>query len=329
MRKKSKRSRSSSRVEIPSTFKAIALIVLTLVVVVLCYLAIRHGRGNASAAPSVSATAPEVSAPVDTAQPESSTPAEAPDPASPAIASPTQILVATGTDSAYRAIVGSCPDGGSSIDATDDGGATWSSFDISTRLGIGAIQSVSPGGTGYASFVGLNLQDCSSASAGQTYTSGNDWEIASRALGTTWYLDPTNPQALIGPGGVNVEAPCALGRLTSNGDESVAGVCTDGRIVSSSDSGASWNQSDSIEGIDALTFANDRLIAGTVGQPSCADGVALQILDSSLSVTGETCVPAGASTAGQTSISEAPDGTLWLLAGENVLRSSDEGANWD
>ena len=327
MRKQSKRSRNRSRVEVPSVLKASALIVLTLVVVVLCFLAIKHGRGDASAAEPTSPVTSAPSASTDTGQSENvesgggDSPADAFSPAA-------QLIVATGEDSAYRAIAGSCPDGGSSIEVTEDGGATWASFDVGARLGIGAIQSLRPGNTGYASFVGQNLADCASASAGQTYTAGNDWEVAAGVLEVSWYIDPTNSQALVGPGGTPVEAPCALQQLTSNGNDSIAGLCTDGRVVSSSDAGASWTESEAIEGIDALAFAGDRILATALGHPSCTEGIAIQSLDSSLAVTAEMCAPDATAAAGQTSVSEGPGGTLWLLAGENVHRSSDEGASW-
>lgn len=330
MRKKSRRSRGRAGVEIPSALKAVALIVLALAVVALCYLAIQHGRGNASAATSARPTTSGSAAPADpSAQATTDSPPAQVEPAASNLSSATQILVATGEDSAYRAIAGSCPDGGSSIGVTDDGGATWTSFDVGASLGIGAIQSVTPGGTGYASLIGQNLQDCASASAGQTYSSGNDWEAASRVLSTTWYMEPTNPQALVAPGGIAVEAPCALGRLTGGTEDSVAGICTDGRVVLSSDAGSSWLQSESIAGVDAIALTDSGLVVTAVGQPQCADGVAIQNLDSSLALTAETCAPAGASAAGQTSVSAAPDGTLWLLSGENVLRSSDSGTSWE
>ncbi|MFT0848766.1 hypothetical protein VR010_13585 [Actinomycetaceae bacterium L2_0104] len=330
MRKQSKRSRSRSRVEASSVLKATALIVLTLVVLVLCFLAIKHGRGDASAAEATSRVTSAPSAPSASANTGPSEPGESGGGDSPAEAfSPApQLIVATGEDSAYRAIAGSCPEGGSSIAVTEDGGATWASFDVGARLGIGAIQSVRPGNTGYASFVGQNLADCSSASAGQTYTSGNDWEVAAGVLEVSWYIDPTDSQMIMGPESTPVEAPCALRQLTSNGNDSVAGLCTDGRVVSSSDAGASWTESEPIEGIDAMAFAGDRVLTTALGNPACAEGVAIRSLDSSLAVTGEQCAPDLAATAGQTSISESPDGTLWLLADENVRRSSDNGASW-
>lgn len=322
------RSRGSSRFELPSFLKAIILIVLTVVVIALCILALNSVRGPKTETPKApsnsSGSAP--TNPTASGSPVES-PGTSPGTTANSLTPASQAIVASDSASAYRTHAGSCPDGGASIDVTSDGGATWDSFDLSSRLGLGNIQSVGTGNSAYAWLIGQSLTDCTMTAA-QTYTSGRDWELAPQVLSSEWYVDPTNTKSLTGPGGETVEAPCSLGRLTSSAD-SVAGVCTDGRIVISNDDGASWAESETQRGIDALAFTPDGLTAALVGQTACADGVEVRTFDSSLQSTGETCAPAGAAAAGQTSLSAAEDGTLWLGVGDAVLRSSDSGASWE
>lgn len=324
------RSRGSSRFELPIFLKTIILIVLTIVVVVLCFLALNSVRGPKSETPKATSTSAGSATPNSTASGSSAgssgTSTTSPGSATYSVTPASQDIVASGSTSAYRTRVGSCPDGGASIDVTSDGGSTWDSFDLSSQLGLGNIQSVGTGNGAYAWLIGQNLTDCTTTAA-QTYTSGRDWELAPQILASEWYVDPTNTKSLTGPGGETVETPCELARLTTSTD-SVAGVCTDGRIVISNDDGASWTESETQQGIDALAFTPDGLTAVLVGQTSCADGVALRTFDSALQSSSETCAPAGAA-AGQTSLSAAEDGTLWLGVGDTVLRSSDAGASWE
>ena len=327
MSRKSTRSRGRSRFEFSSFVKAVGLIALTLVVAFLCVLALRHGQGSQSSQPTVTGEAQTPAAPTSAAG-ATPTPAATTQPVSGTAVPATQIITAVDESSAYRAAVGSCPAGGSAIETTRDGGATWTSFDASGQLGVGDIRAIGSSGNGYAFFTGLDLADCTSMVAGHSYSSGAEWSVASTIPDTVWSIDPANTQSLSGPGGLTVDAPCSLVQVVAGGENAVAGICADGTVTRSADSGSTWTQSDPVQGIDALAFSGDNLVAGSVGDASCEEGVAIRVMDSSLGVTKQSCAPAGAAPAGQTALSHASDGTLWLLAGDSVLRSSDNGESW-
>lgn len=322
--------RSKAKFEFSSFAKAVALIVLALVVAILCVLAIRHGRGNQQAAsPEPTATVAPVAVP--TTEVPTPTPTATPkgEPEEVTAVPAAQILAAIDEESAYRAIVGSCSGGGSVIEATSDGGATWRPFDVSDRLGIGGIQALAASGNGYGFFLGFDQADCSAPVAGHTYSAGAEWATATTVPDTLWRIDNEDSQILVGPAGTEVEAPCELAQVAPGGENLVAGVCTDGSAVRSMDAGASWDQSDPIMGIDALAFDGDSLLAASIEGEECADGVDVSTLDSSLQASNLSCAPAEGAEAGYTAISSASDGTLWLMAGDTVLRSADGGGSWD
>lgn len=322
--------RSKTKFEFSSFAKAVALIGLALIVAVLCILAIRHGRGNQQAAaskPTASVTpvaVPTTDAPTPT---PTATPTEEPEEVSALPAS--QILAAIDEDSAYRAAVGSCSDGGSVIEATSDGGGTWSAFDVSGRLGVSGIQAIAASGNGYGFFLGLDEEDCSTPVAGHTYSAGAEWATATTVPDTLWRIDSEDSAVLVGPAGAEVEAPCELVQVAPGGESLVAGVCDDGSVVRTMDAGTSWDQSDPIAGIDALAFAGESLLAASIDGEECEDGAAVSTLDSSLQASNLSCAPAEDAEAGHTAISSAADGTLWLMAGDTVLRSADGGGSWD
>lgn len=321
-------TRSKPKLEPSSVAKAVGLIVLAFIVAVLCVLAVRHGQGSeqeAAPPPTMPAATPVAGPSTGVATP-TPTPTEEPEDVTATPAA--QILAAVDEDSAYRAIVGSCSDGGSMIEATSDGGATWRPFDVSGRLGIGGIQALAASGNGYGFFLGLDQEDCSTPVAGHTYSAGAEWATATTVPDTLWRIDIEDSRVLSGPGGFEVDAPCDLVQVASGGEDLVAGVCTDGSVVRSMDAGASWDQSDPVTGIDALAFAGENLLAASIEREDCEDGVVLSTLDSSLQPSNLTCASAEDSEAGHTALSSASDGTLWLMAGDTVLRSADGGDTW-
>ncbi|GEM_PF-3034314 len=325
----SKRSKKA-KFEFSSFAKAVGLIALAVIVAVLCMLAIRHGQGDKQVAvPRPTASVTPVAAPTTAVSTPTPTPIPTDEPVEVTAVPAAQILAAVDEDSAYRAIVGSCSDGGSVIEATSDGGATWRPFDVSDRLGIGGIQALAASGNGYGFFLGLDQEDCSTPIAGHTYSAGAEWATATTVPDTLWRIDGEGSKRLTGPGGTEVEAPCELAQLAPGGEDLVAGVCTDGSVVRSMDAGASWDQSDPVAGIDALAFAGENLLAASIEGEDCEDGVAVSALDSSLQKSDLSCAPAENTEVRSTAISSASDGTIWLSAGDTVLRSADGGGSWD
>ena len=321
--------RSKPKFEFSSFAKALALIALALVVVVLSILAICHGRGTtqeAHSAPTAAAT--PVAAPTTATATPTPTPTPTEEPEDVKAVPATQILAAVDGDSAYRATVGSCADGGSVIETTSDGGVTWGSFDVSGRLRVGGIQAIAASGNGYGFFLGLDQEDCSTTVAGHTYSSGAEWATATTVPDTLWRIDTEDSKVLRGPGGSETEAPCELVQVAPGGESLVAGVCADGSVVRSMDEGASWDQSDPILGIDALAFAGENLLTASIDGEDCEDGVAVSSLDSLLQPSDLSCAPAEDPEAGYTALSNTSDGTLWLIAGDAVLRSADGGDTW-
>lgn len=281
-----------------------------------------------SHAPGVSATAP---GPIPTFTPESSaTPTPTAVPATVAIP-PTRILSALNDTTAWRATTGECPAAVAVPELTTDAGQTWRPTDATDEVQLTAPQTINVLSDSQVEIVGLAAEDCSPQFV-RSFVAGEDYSTNASLLDDQWYVDPADRTTVHTPSG-DVAAPCVsvvdlANRPDSNGAAAI--TCADTNIFTTTDFGSTWSVPLKGDGIVNLAVTEMGYLLVTVGLPECA-GVQL----TALSVNPTTATPTGClpvdvpaeTMQGNVAVSEAA-GTLWVWAGDSVMRSIDQGTSW-
>jgi len=305
-------------------FLALGLGLFLVVDVVLVGIALNTGRAPSGAA---------AEEPVPTA--EGGTEPEAvvaPEPTPPAAAvlavAPTRLLVALTDRIAWRATTGACPDTPALPERTSDSGATWEPTDATGPTDLRSIRSILVEGAEEASLVGQSPVNCEAMFV-RTFVGGANYEEFADGLGDAWFVDPLNGAELHSPSG-NFTAPCATALALAARDTSGAAVlCSDGTIYLTADAATTWSAPVEIPGALTVTGSGDGYTVAVAGDESC-DGVQLVGLSETADVDPLGCLPSGQtpeSLVGNVAVSVADD-TMWLWAGDALVRSGDGGKTW-
>ncbi|RUR01236.1 hypothetical protein [Labedella endophytica] len=300
----------------------IALFIAVDILLVVLALQSTSARDNGST-PAVVPTSSESSRPTPTASP---TPTDAA-PSSVTAVPPTRILAALDASVAWRATTGSCPDTAVAPELTIDGGATWSSADLTGLTGVTALQRILVTDADTATFLGSGAE-CDPAVA-RTFVGGADFAEYPDQLEGSWYLSPVGGSTVHAPGG-DVAAPCdATVTVAPLGDDTAAVLCSDSSLHVTTDAGASWSTLDELPGAVALTDSADGFLVASAGSAGCA-GVELTLIGVDDDRTPVDCVessiPAG-DLAGSTAI-DWTDGAIWVWVDDRLLISTDDGGSW-
>jgi hypothetical protein len=273
-------------------------------------------------------TSASTPAPIPTFTPEISA-APTPQAAATVSSPPTRILSALDETTAWRAITGECPAAGAAPEMTTDAGESWSATDATAEVQITALQSLSVVSESQIELVGLDADDCAPQFA-RSFVAGEDYSLAPNLLDDQWYVDPADRRTVQSPAGA-VEAPCdsVVALAPRTGTESAV-LCADTEVFSTSDSGITWSNSLTIDGAVNLAVTEMGYVIATVGLPECAGVqlIALSVNPTTATPTG--CLPvdeAAETMQGNVAVSEA-DGTVWVWAGDSVMRSMDQGTSW-
>lgn len=232
-------------------------------------------------------------------------------------------LIALDGSLGVRADVGECTNPGS-IEFSTDGGQNWTPSTAFDDTSATQILRILPANGTTTLVVALN-EEC----APQIYStanSGRTWNGPLSAVGT-WYLDPTSPSTLGAPGGVKTIGCEALG-LSPVTDRQVTVLCADGSVITTNDGGTTWSEPVVVDGITALAYSRQNLLAVADGDETCSG---LQILN--LGTNGSTeqvsCLEMDTGSAGAGDVAMAQSGNnLVLWAGDNQLISTDGGQTW-
>ncbi|WP_087062483.1 WD40/YVTN/BNR-like repeat-containing protein [Corynebacterium glutamicum] len=236
---------------------------------------------------------------------------------------PQSRLIALDGSLGVRADVGECTNPGS-IEFSTDGGQNWtpsSAFDDTSGT---QILRILPANGGTTFVVALNA-DCT-PQIYSTTNSGSTWNGPLSSVGT-WYLNPATPSTLGAPGGARAIACEAVG-LSPVTDRDVGVLCADGSVLTTADGGTTWSNPQPVEGITALAYSRQNLLAVATGDENC-HGVQLMELGTDDGVEELPCVevdPAGV-TAGEIALAESGN-SLILWAGEKQYFSMDGGQTW-
>jgi photosystem II stability/assembly factor-like uncharacterized protein len=243
----------------------------------------------------------------------------------PAAAVSQRLLAAVSAHVAWRGVVGTCPDGPSEIEYTDDGGESWSAVDPARGTGANTLVRVVPASSSEVKVVTLD-DECSLQLVG-TFVAGEAWEDYSSNLGAYWYVDPADRANVHSPSGT-VAAPCELvvAMAPRSSSEAVL-LCADEVLFETSNGGAEWSKAISIPGAVAVDASADGYVVAVAAQGSCAGTSIVTVTD--LAPMAPVGCFGDAAPSGQTSLAAADDDTIWLWAGATLAQSTDGGETWN
>lgn len=231
-------------------------------------------------------------------------------------------LVAIDGSTALRFTVGSCAKGGSVVEVTRDGGATWSArstpFDSVVRVRVKPNQSVFS--------VGANRTSGCVPALRQSSSLTGTWGSAVKAS-TVWFRDPRDPSSVGLPTG-GTGQPCQASAIVdlAISDTGAAVLCGSGDVLVTT-TGAQWQTIGTVSGALALAVdAKTQPYAVTQGVAGCA-GLAVVRPASPGTVVG--CVPSDLKGVDPGSVAlsvSAQSG--WLRAGSTTYRASASLSDW-
>lgn len=299
---------------------ALALGLFLILDIGLVAVALNTGRAPSGAA----AEAPEPPAEVGTETEVEVTPA----PTAVLAIAPTRVLVALDDSIAWRATTGACPETPALPERTTDAGATWAPTDATAATDMRSIRRIIVEGPDLASFVGQTPVDCGAMFV-RTFVGGDNYEEFAEGLGGAWYVNPLNGAEVHSPAG-NFAAPCATVLALAARDAAGAAVlCADGAIHLSADSATTWSAPVEIPGAVNVAASSSGYTVAVAGDPSCA-GVRLVALSEDAAAAPLGCLPSAqtpTALAGNVAVSVTDD-TIWLWAGDALVRSADGGNTW-
>ncbi|KQX05658.1 MULTISPECIES: hypothetical protein [unclassified Leifsonia] len=300
------------------TLWIIGMAVLGLLVLVLVYVALTQNRTSPVAG---TVPTPASSAPVDRATPTVEPTAEP----VVVVGPPTRNLGAVDGERGYRASVTACPGDEPIVQATEDGGSSWTDFAVAVDPAVASVRAILPGTGDYVALVTADAATCAPQFA-RSYVAGEQWESADE-VDTTWHLSQ-DATSVIAPGGGSSQ-PCEKPvQVAATSQTAAAVLCADGAIVTSTDAGGSWSAPLSIPGASAIGGADDGYLVVVARQNDC-DGAQI----ASIPADGGTdapepsaCLQSGAAPQ-DNAVAQGGD-VIWLWSGDAFARSTDGGQSW-
>lgn len=307
----------------------VGVLVLALVTVAVIVLAFRHVRMPVPEVGETPGYSPVQSgAPKPAPTPDQSAPSEAPEQPAFAVAPISRILGALDAQVAYRSAHAQCGTGPAALEVTSDGGQTWVPAAVGEEGTPLALRRVVAGANGYVAVIGAREEACSTPTSFESFDQGGTWAVSDEALGQSWFVDPVTPSVVHTPAGTTTDVGCSVARLAVGGVDNASLLCENGTVEATADGGETWATGPELVGAEALATGNQGLLVLRAGGAECA-GMEVIVLDQSLTQTAATCVPQlGQPAPGQSAIDLSLDGVLWVWSGDQVLRSTDNGATW-
>ncbi|MEO9095780.1 MAG: hypothetical protein ABI255_09210 [Microbacteriaceae bacterium] len=268
--------------------------------------------GSATLAPSKSPAPSQTPTPTSVPQPDAVPPA--------------RVLAALDGTFAWRSSVGSCPGAPVTPESSSDGGATWKPSNVAGPTNATAIIALHALTTERASLVALSGANCAPLFV-QTYVGGDNWAAYPDQTGGAWFVNPANRAVVHSPQG-DKTAPCpSVVDLAERDNTSAAVLCSNHTVFRTADAGASWGTATDVPGSVALASAGNGYAIAVTGLRTCP-GVAIATLDAGTSpVATGGCASVPAPAAGAVALAGG-GGTLWLWAGDALVRSDNAGVAW-
>ena len=291
------------------------LLALLVVDAVLVVLAFRPDKAGAAAPTPAAATS------VDTQSTTVETPKKVP-------AEPIgEVIVAASATRAWRAVLGTCADGGASLEVTDDGGKTWTKRAAPTGA-LGRVQPVGEAGRGFviAARAGCVVGEYPTDDEGKTWR-------GPRAVDGGWSRTPggASRQTVITPERTDAR-PCgsaAVVDVARASASSAYALCADGRLMRSTNGGAGWSRAAAIDGALALSVRPDRAgVTGYVARVTsqCSGVEVARVSDGSAAKVA--CVQTDANTSGGRVSLSVVESAGWLSVGGKTWRAGANLTSW-
>lgn len=244
----------------------------------------------------------------------------------PAAVPPTRVLAALDDQVAWRAATGTCPATPAGLEHTTDGGATWQTSDAGSLADASSVLRITVASSTEAAAITLAKQNCAVQYI-RTYIAGGNWAVYNDQLAGSWYLDPSSTTSVHSPQGT-VAAPCAsIVGLAVRDASSAAVLCADHTLYRTSNAGAAWSTPLTVPGAVAVTASVNGYATTATGIEGCA-GVSVAALDAGTgAATTSGCFTTLAPQPGAVAMASGGS-TLWLWAGDALVRSGDGGATW-
>ena len=302
--------------------------------VALVAVALRAGRDQAGALPTVTRTAAlttdpatgAVTRPATTAaEPSASTPPRpTSSPAAGGAVPVARLVSALDAGTAWRATTGSCDRGGAVLEVTTDGGETWTRLRAPSR----AVARVQPLDEARAFLIGAG----SSCALEQYATSdlGRSWPAPTPVSGG-WARRLDDPASVVAPQ-KDRAAPCGdavVVDLSRTSAAQAGALCGDGSVVVTNDGGVNWSASGDARGGVALSnvLVDTALTTYAVRLVGACAGVELVRMVEGRSARVIACVPVTSPVAGNVGLSVA-DGAGWIVSGDETWVSRGDLTSW-
>jgi hypothetical protein len=236
----------------------------------------------------------------------------------------TATLAAFDENVAYRAVTGGCRAVPGVVEATGDGGATWTPAELPEGS---APQSIVAESASQATVVAALTAGCAPAAFG-TFVQGVDW-APSNGLSDYWHIEGAE---VVAPGDARwLPCPGTPRQVAAADAQSAAVLCDDAVLAITLDGGANWLETEPVSGAAAIAMQRDDAGSGirvlVAAQAEC-DGVQVATVatDGTKGAAGE-CVATDAAD-GASALAVDSTGGVWLWSGELVARLADGGATW-
>lgn len=222
---------------------------------------------------------------------------------------------------AVRSEVGTCTEPGT-LEVSTNGGESWAASDSFTGTSATQVLRLIPVSTSNIFVVALNA-DCEPRIYGTT-NQGQTWQEPVSAVGT-WYLNPSTPTQLAGPGGTKTIG-CEALSISARTDSNVDVLCADGQFISTTDGGTTWSDPVHIDGALNVGHSNgDRVLIAQ--QPGVCRGI--QFSAGAQDSDSSTCLETEllGEDAGQIAVTRFGE-TILAWVGQTQFISEDGGQSW-
>lgn len=222
----------------------------------------------------------------------------------------------------FRGEVGSCTSAPAWSEVSFDDGATWQSTNADMHGSV-QILAVRIASSDIQELVTLN-SECEPVVL-RSYIGGISWTELSGASDERWYVEPAHAELVNTPAG-EFDASCELAQVSSSPSLDIgAALCQDAQLVVSNDRGATWSESQKVEGAVNVAVTNENVVLAISDMNGC-QGIQVSMLDEDLLGSAGECL-----------VTSAPRDEIAIAAFDEMIivweedqfhRSPDGGRTW-